>query len=360
DGGGEEDQIAANDDTAAVGTAEAKGDKDDDKDDDDKDSDKAASKAKGDKDDDKDDMVLVDALPAATWGTDETILAAGFTAKVDKLEEGTEEPDPGTEEPDPGTEEPEDEVVEKKVEKKVAARTPTAAERRRAAAERKRAAAERRRATAERKRQARIRRDKARKAAEARKAKSSGSGSKDLARASALYKQKKFSAAASLLRSSAKRNKGDASKMKKLASAYASVGSNLAKGDKSRSNAPVAVTAYNKALRADRKAGGAFQSLLRVKLKILAPKAAKTAMARKDLTGAKRMADIAASVGAGAKVSSVRSSLERQAGKLVSAARRDARSGRKSSAKKKYATAKKIVPRSSKNYRAAVAGLRAL
>jgi hypothetical protein len=320
------------------------------KDDGDKAKDETANKDDGDKAN-KDEMVVVAALPISTWGTDETKLASGFTFRdpnagnegegegnADEGEgEGEGSAAEGKDEPEEAKKPEETKKPEKKV-TRVAKRTPR------------------------RTRRSRPRRA-VRKPVRSRPEtpKSSGKSSKDLARAAALYKQKKFSEAASLLRSSSKKASGsDKSKMKKLASAYASVGSNLKKGDANRSNAPAAVTAYNKAMRSDRSAGGAFQTLLRAKIKILAPKAAKTAMARKDLKGAKRMADIAASVGAGSKVSSVRSSLERQAGQLVAAARRDAKAGRKSTAKKKYATAKAIVPKSSKNYRAAVAGLRSL
>ena len=180
---------------------------------------------------------------------------------------------------------------------------------------------------------------------------SSGAKSK----AASLYKQRKFSEAASVLRSAARSaSRGEAKSLRSTASNYSAVGSGLAKGS---GEAVSAATALSKALAADRRAGSVHQSLIKAKLRLYAPKAAKSKLARKDWVGARRMADLAAAVGASSSVRPVRAKLESTAGQLFNSAVSASKSGNKKKARKLLKQVTSMVPSSSRWHRKARSGL---
>jgi len=305
-----------------------------------------------------DKPTLVAALSATTWGTDEAELhgtvdlptgkeaepAIELDIKPAPTEEPEEKTETETEEPEEKTEEPEEAPPTRQKP------APTRVSRSRPRPER----VSRSRPRPVREPEPEEEEDTPVKAV----AIKTGSADKAREKAAELYRQKKFDSAAATLRAAADKASGsEAGTLRSLASNYSKVGDQMGKGDRSLSDAPAAVSAYAEALRADRSAGQIHSGLLRTKLKLFAPKAAAAYMARGDYPGAKRMADIADSVGAGPKVSSVRSSLERKAAELVAAADRDASAGRADAARKKYKLAAGMVPKSSKSYKAAKVGL---
>jgi hypothetical protein len=111
------------------------------------------------------------------------------------------------------------------------------------------------------------------------------------------------------------------------------------------------MSAYEKALRADKSAGGAHSSFLRGKLKTVAPRAASAFMKKKRYESAKVAADKASSYGAGntAAVKRVRSGLEKQAAVFYKSALKK-KNKQKSAAKKLCQRILKMVPKKSPSY----------
>lgn len=167
------------------------------------------------------------------------------------------------------------------------------------------------------------------------------------------YRSKQFSAAAKLLRNAAgSLSKKDASSLRSLASRYETIGTQMSKGNSNQAKNPAAaLSAYEKAYKADKSAGGAHSSFLRGKLQKVAPKAAANHLAKKRYESAKIAADKAATYGAGKStlVKRVRSNLETKAQAFYKAALKDKRKN-PAQAKKNLQRILKMVPKSSKNY----------
>jgi hypothetical protein len=139
-------------------------------------------------------------------------------------------------------------------------------------------------------------------------------------KAATQYAAKDFRGAAATLRAAAPdADDGESDELIALATDYDAVGSSLNAGNTAlTSNPPDATAAFQRALTTDRRLGGVHAEYLRAKLAQSSPKAAASFMARGNLEAAKRAVDTAVSVGAGASptVQQVRQSLDRKAGEL--------------------------------------------
>lgn len=146
-------------------------------------------------------------------------------------------------------------------------------------------------------------------------------------KADGLYKSKDWKAASALLREAAASgaSDADAKRLKGIATDYDTIGVNLSTGATlAKANPTQALGALQKALKADRRVGGAHQQAIRENIAKVAPSAAAAYMAKQNYPMAKLAADEAVNVGAGsnATVANVRSSLERKAGELFATAQK--------------------------------------
>lgn len=136
-------------------------------------------------------------------------------------------------------------------------------------------------------------------------------------KAASMYQRKDFNGAAEALRAAAQNDKGDADKLRALATNYETVGVNLTRAQSTQTREPTsAMAAYRRALALDKRVGGsAHAAYIRIKLGQTAPKAAASYMAQKRYEAAKKAADSAVNYGAGADptVKRVRQALERKA-----------------------------------------------
>ncbi len=139
-------------------------------------------------------------------------------------------------------------------------------------------------------------------------------------RASAMYRNKQFSAAAKTLRRTAgnsRVSKKDAAVLRSMANNYEAIAANLSKASRTKNRNPTAaMAAYRRALRMDRASGGgAHASFIRIQLGIVAPKAAMSYMAQRRYAAAKKAADAAVNYGSGGSpaVRRVRIGLSRKA-----------------------------------------------
>ncbi|MEZ4399075.1 MAG: FHA domain-containing protein [Kofleriaceae bacterium] len=177
-------------------------------------------------------------------------------------------------------------------------------------------------------------------------------------KAEGLYKAKDFKGAAATLRDAiGTSTEGDAKSLKARASAYDTVGNNLtAAAGMGSQRATEALTAYKRAMAADRQAGGAHQLSIRDKIASVAPRAAALYMARQSYELAKSAADDAVNVGVGgtSMVTGVRASLERRAGEFYATASKLQKS-KPAEAKALARRITKMVPGDSPWYRKAVA-----
>jgi hypothetical protein len=174
-----------------------------------------------------------------------------------------------------------------------------------------------------------------------------------LKRASSLYRSKKFTEAAGVLRRSADTASGrTASRLRELAAHYARVGQLLSDGQEAMStDSPKALVAFKSALRLDEDIGdGVHDRSIGARIAQVAPAAAGAYMARKDYPEAKQAADMAEKFGAGERVTTVRDSLERKAKQLLDEARSQAEAGNKSEAAESARLILQMVPRSSDLY----------
>ncbi len=139
-------------------------------------------------------------------------------------------------------------------------------------------------------------------------------------KAAALYADKDFKAAAAVARDAASSAEGaDAAALRSLAGTYDQLASSIAAGNAAAASKPTdALTAYKRALAADKKLGGTHAPMIREKLGQVAPKAAAGFMAKGNYEAAKQAADTAVNFGAGSSptIAQVRQSLERKAAEL--------------------------------------------
>jgi hypothetical protein len=139
-------------------------------------------------------------------------------------------------------------------------------------------------------------------------------------KAAALYASKDFKGAAAAARDAASTaDDADAAALRKLANDYEQFASSWAAGNAAAATKPTdALTAYKRALAADKKLGGTHAAMVREKLGQVAPKAAAGFMAKGNYEAAKQAADTAVNFGAGSSptVAQVRQSLERKAAEL--------------------------------------------
>jgi len=172
-------------------------------------------------------------------------------------------------------------------------------------------------------------------------------------RASSLYRNKKFTEAAAVLRRTADTaSTRSASKLRELAASYAKVGQLLSEGQGAMStDFPKALSAFRQALRIDEEFGdGVHDRSIGARIAQVAPAAAGAYMARKDYPEAKQAADMAEKFGAGERVATVRDSLERKAKQLYDEARSKADAGDKAEATETARLIMQMVPRSSDLY----------
>jgi tetratricopeptide (TPR) repeat protein len=172
-------------------------------------------------------------------------------------------------------------------------------------------------------------------------------------RAASLYRNRRFTEAADALRSGAEQTSGrSAARMRELAVNYAKIGALLSEGQETTvSDAPRALRAFRDALRLDEEFGdGVHDRAIGARIAQVSPGAAAAFMARKDYAEAKRAADIAEKFGAGARVASVRTSLERKATQLYEEAKAQADSGDSDQAAETARQILRMVPRSSDLY----------
>jgi hypothetical protein len=172
-------------------------------------------------------------------------------------------------------------------------------------------------------------------------------------KADGLYRSKDWKAASALLREAAAgAGDADAKRLKGVATDYDTIGVNLSTGATlAKANPTQALGALQKALKADRRVGGAHQQAIRENIAKIAPSAAAAYMAKTNYPMAKLAADEAVNVGAGsnATVANVRSSLERKAGELFASAQK-LLSTQPEEAKNYLRTIMKIVPTDSPWY----------
>jgi pSer/pThr/pTyr-binding forkhead associated (FHA) protein len=176
-----------------------------------------------------------------------------------------------------------------------------------------------------------------------------------LRQADGLYRQKRFSDAAAVLRKAAdSAGKRDVGRLRSLAASYAKIGALLEEGQASLvSDAPRALQAFKSALRLDEESGdGVHDRTIGARIAQAAPAAAGAYMARKDYPEAKAAADIAEKFGAGDsdRVRIVRGSLERKAEELFEEARAAADAGDDAKAAETARLILRMVPRSSEVY----------
>jgi hypothetical protein len=172
-------------------------------------------------------------------------------------------------------------------------------------------------------------------------------------KADGLYRGKDWKAASAILREAAAgAGDSDAKRLRAAASDYETIGTNLSTGATlAKANPTQALGALQKALKADRRVGGAHQQAIRDNIAKVAPSAAAAYMAKQNYPMAKIAADDAVNVGAGSNstVSNVRSSLERKAGELYASAQK-LRSSKPEEAKTLLRKIMKIVPADSPWY----------
>ncbi|HWM84223.1 MAG TPA: FHA domain-containing protein [Kofleriaceae bacterium] len=181
------------------------------------------------------------------------------------------------------------------------------------------------------------------------------SASTALRRAEVLYRGKKFSEAAALLRDAAESaSQRDETRLRALATSYSKIGSLLAEGQENTvSDAPMALQAFKSALRLDEEFGDSVHDrAIGARIAQVAPAAAGAYMARKDYPEAKQAADVAEKFGAGDsdRVRIVRNSLERKAEQLYEEAKSQSESGDTDAAAATARTIMRMVPRSSDVY----------
>lgn len=153
-------------------------------------------------------------------------------------------------------------------------------------------------------------------------------GSKSLAaatkKADGQYRAKDWKGAAATLREAiGSSTEPEVKAMKSRAADYEAIGNNLTAAlGMSSARSTEALSAYKKAMAADRRAGAAHQQFLRDKIGDVAPNAAASYMVKQNYELAKSAADDAVNVGAGgnARIEGVRTSLERRAGEFYATA----------------------------------------
>jgi hypothetical protein len=182
-------------------------------------------------------------------------------------------------------------------------------------------------------------------------------------KAQSLYASKDYKAAASTAReaAAAAEDPSEAAALKKMASDIEAFSSSMTAGNAAGTAKPTeALTAYKKALAADKRLGGTHASVVREKLGAVAPKAAAGYMAKGNYEAAKQAADTAVNYGAGSSptVTGVRQSLERKAGQLYGEAQK-LLAKKPEEAKQILRRIQKIVPRDSPWYQKAYKALNA-
>ncbi len=138
------------------------------------------------------------------------------------------------------------------------------------------------------------------------------------------YRAKDWKGAAATLREAiGTSTEPEVKAMKARAADYDAIGNNLTAAlGMSSARSTEALSAYKKAMAADRRAGAAHQQFLRDKIGDVAPNAAASYMVKQNYELAKSAADDAVNVGAGgnARIEGVRTSLERRAGEFYATA----------------------------------------
>ncbi len=163
-----------------------------------------------------------------------------------------------------------------------------------------------------------------------------------------LYKRSKFQEAADLLdRAAEKLDDKQAEELLDMATSFKQVGQLLSTAEKSQNSDPgAALDAYKQALLKDKRVGGsALTKLIRLRIGQVAPKAAKSYMAKGRLADAKKAADDAARYEEGAAVKAVYDSLERKADSLIRKALDAKKKGDTEKAKDLLRDATKIAPK---------------
>jgi hypothetical protein len=176
----------------------------------------------------------------------------------------------------------------------------------------------------------------------------------------AAYKGKDFEKAADLLRNAGAKDPAAADRLNVVARDYASVGSNMTKGDASNATAPTAAMyAYQEALKADMRSGkGAHATYLRGQIAKLAPKAAISFMQQGKFEQARQACDAAVNYGVGndSVILKVRQMLEGKAKEIYNKGVSLEKSS-PAEAKNQYRRVLKMVPADSPWYTKAYAAL---
>ncbi len=172
--------------------------------------------------------------------------------------------------------------------------------------------------------------------------------------ARSLYKRRDYAKAAEVLEKAANRieDDDDAMKLTDIAEAYTKIGSSMEKAKRLETSSPVeSLELYKKALSRDKKyAGGALAKLIRLRIGQVAPRAAKSLMAKGKLSQAKKAADTAKRYDEGQAVESVYKSLERKANSLIKKALKAKKSGDRDEAKDLLREAISIAPKDTPAY----------
>lgn len=173
------------------------------------------------------------------------------------------------------------------------------------------------------------------------------------AEAKDLYKRRRFNEAAELLDRAADRaDDRSADELMDLARGFREMGKLLASAEGGQNSDPTsALASYKQALAKDKRVGDATHAkLIRLRIGQVAPKAAKSFMAKNNLADAKKAADDAARYGEGAAVKAVYGSLERKADGYIKKALAAKKNGDDDKAKVLLLDAIKIAPKNTEAY----------
>jgi hypothetical protein len=173
-------------------------------------------------------------------------------------------------------------------------------------------------------------------------------------KADALYRQKKFTEASSVLSSAAKAvgDDSEARQLRRTSDMYTKLGRALAAGTAPATKSTEAFEALRQAANYDGNVGNAFDGEINSKLAQVAPKAALSYMAAKNYSAARSAVLVAQQFGASKSVELVSSKLESGAGDLYNEAMRELDSN-PSGAKEKFRQIKSIVDAKSSWYQKA-------
>jgi hypothetical protein len=282
-----------------------------------------------------------EAVPVATWGTDEAVLDSIAESGRSSSEDGTGGDDAAGE-----TAKERDESRDEKKERREA--------RARAEREAREKEKERQEAKARAEREAREK-EKERQEAKAgaeREADEAGASrqiQRQKARAESAYRDRKLAEAARAATGAAEAAKGaEARRLRKLASNYKELDRLLTTAQRnSDSRADLALSSYLRARTVDRRLGRAHGRFITNQILLVGPEAAKMFMAKKRLEDAARAVEATRAAGDSTRTDPVMRSLERKARSLIAEGERAGRGGDKDVAARKIREALGILPKQS-------------